>query len=169
VEVFGRMRVADLITRIRLRAGDMQRTRFSGYEMLRAVNDAFKMLWIALAENFSSIPRVKAEIPLVGGTAPLPENYYTLVSISDNARIDGYAIRGEGESVTLVYNAIPSELGEESEINDVFPEFELDLTEIASAIAQGNIGGAVSAAAGTARRISQKREYSKIPNWRHFS
>ena len=51
-----------LLTKLRLRLEDMQRTKFSDYELLSALSDAWSMLWIALAENFSTLPRKTVEI-----------------------------------------------------------------------------------------------------------
>jgi hypothetical protein len=184
------MLVKDLLTKVRLRVGDMQSSKYSDYEMLQSLNDAMKMLWIALAENFSSIPRSRREIKLVNGSAPLPENFYSLVSISDGAHVDGFRIRGSGgESVTLVYNIIPPDLTLQTsdiaysdddiaclDTDPLVPAYKLlppavglDMAEITAAIMQGNTSAAVSIAQSTAKRISQKREYAAIPDRRHFS
>jgi hypothetical protein len=182
------MRVKDLLTKIRLRVGDMQGTKYSDYEALSSLNDAMKMLWIALAENYSSIPRVKKEITLVNGDAPLPGNFYSLVSISEGACVDGFRVKGDGGKATLVYNFIPPALTTDSEDiafsdDDIaysdtdplvpgyamaVPAISLDLVEIAAAVIQGNTQAAASVAASTAKRISQKREYAKIPDRRPF-
>jgi hypothetical protein len=182
------MRVRDLLTKIRLRTGDMQGAKYSDYEVLESLNDAMKMLWIALAENFSSVPRVKKEITLVNGDATLPENFYSLVSISEGAYIDGFRVRGEGKSATLVYNAIPPALTLEADDiafsdDDIaysdtdplvpwhalaVPAISLDMVEIAAAIMQGQTESAAKMAMSTAKRISQKREYAKIPDRRPF-
>ena len=67
-----------LLTKLRLRLEDMQRTKFSDYELLSALSDAWSMLWIALAENFSTLPRKTVEVILIGGAAPLPDDFYSL-------------------------------------------------------------------------------------------
>ena len=46
------MQAGKVATKIRLRVGDMQKTRFSDYEILSALNDAMSMLWVALAEKW---------------------------------------------------------------------------------------------------------------------
>jgi hypothetical protein len=185
-----RVKVSGLMTKVRLRVSDMQRTRYSDYQILSALNDAMKMLWIALAEHFSSIPRVTRKISLIFGTAALPENYYSLVSISDGARVDGFVIRGAGsDTVTLVYNAIPPELTLEAgdiafsdddiacEDTDplvpgyalLSPAVALDMTEITAAIIRDDMDGAAAVAKSSAYRISQQREYAGIPDWTPFS
>jgi hypothetical protein len=180
--------VKELLTKIRLRVGDMQGAKYSDYEALGSLNDAMKMLWIALAENYSTIPRVRKEITLVDGRAPLPEDFYSLVSISGGARVDGFLVRGGGEKATLVYNIIPPGLTEGSDdiaFSDgdkaysdtdplvpghamAAPAISLDLVEIAAAAMQGDTPTAAAIAAATARRISQKREHAKIPDRRPF-
>lgn len=96
-----------MVTKIRLRVSDMQGTKYSDYEVLSALNDARTMLWIALAENFSSIPRRRVTLTLTGGRALLPEDYYSLVEKPRDAEIEGFSVAGTGETVTLVYNALP--------------------------------------------------------------
>jgi hypothetical protein len=106
-----------MVTKIRLRVGDMQGTKYSDYEVLSALNDARTMLWIALAENFSSIPRRRVELTMVDGQALLPEDFYSLVEEPRGAEICGaYMMRicpaGLPEDiedvVTLEYNGLPA-------------------------------------------------------------
>ena len=181
------MKAGELLTKIRLRVGDMQGARYSDWEALSALNDAMRMLWIALAENFSSIPRVKKELTLINGSAPLPKGFYSLVSISEGAYVDGFRVKGEGKA-TLVYNCIPPAVAEGTDDiafsdDDIacldtdplvpghslaVPAISLDLTEIAAAVMQGQTEAAANIAASSAKRISQKREYARIPDRRPF-
>jgi hypothetical protein len=98
-----------MVTKIRLRVSDMQGTKYSDYEVLSALNDARTMLWIALAENFSSIPRRRVRLTLTDGKALLPEDYYSLVEEPCGAEIEGFHIvsGGGADVITLVYNGLP--------------------------------------------------------------
>jgi hypothetical protein len=146
----------------------MQSTKYSDYELTSALNDAVKMLWITFAEHYSTIPRKTVRVTLTQGSAPLPEDYYSLVEISGNAWIDGLRVRGHDRRVRITYNCIPpSVAGAEEEV--AVEAVALDLTEIAAAIAQGETSIAVQIAESTAKRISQKREYAAIPDRRPFS
>jgi hypothetical protein len=119
-----------MITKIRLRVSDMQKTRYSDYEVLSALNDARTMLWIALAESFSSLPRKKAELTLdADGRAPLPADYYSLVRISPGARVEGFFAAGAGGlTVSLEYNGLPLPSGDLNYVSPASPLFELKET-----------------------------------------
>jgi hypothetical protein len=164
MEVFGGMlvEVKKILTRIRLRIGDMQKTRMSDYELTAALNDARTMLWIALGVNYSTIPRKTVTL---GNGAALPEDYYSLVSL-DRGLVAGEQIYSDdGGEVKLVYNCIPEEAGDDFSIPAMLL---LDVTEIAAAIAAGNVSGAAEIASASAQRISQKREYAAIPDREPF-
>lgn len=149
-----------LLTKLRLRLEDMQRTKFSDYELLSALSDAWSMLWIALAENFSTLPRKTVEVILVGGTAPLPDDFYSLVELGDGST---------GETARLEYNCVPPPITDSAAEIDFPTSLVLDLVEVASAVVSGNMTAATETAKSTAARVSQKREYGKIPDIRHFS
>jgi hypothetical protein len=121
-----------MITKIRLRVSDMQKTRFSDYDVLSALNDARTMLWIALAETFSTLPRKRVELTLgENGNAHLPPDYYSLVRISPRgcARVDGFYVRGTpGETVELVYNGLPLPSGDLNYVSPSTPLFEVTET-----------------------------------------
>ena len=116
----------EMMVKIRLRVADMQKTRYSDYEVLSALNDARTMLWIALAENFSSIPRKRADLTLdEEGKARLPGDYYSLVGISPGARVDGFFITGApGDTVCLEYNGLPLPSGDLGYVSRDVPLFE---------------------------------------------
>lgn len=156
------MQAGKVATKIRLRVGDMQKTRFSDYEILSALNDAMSMLWVALAENFSRIPQKTVNIVMTDGKAPLPEDYYSLVKKPAGAEIRGMEITGaEGE---LVYNAVPIPALDMADDIRLPLSLLLDCVEVAGAIATGRTDEAASIAGTAARRISQKREISEIPD-----
>ena len=99
-----------MVTKIRLRVGDMQGTKYSDYEVVSALNDARTMLWIALAENFSSIPRRRVTLTLTDGQALLPEDFYSLVEEPCGAEICGFHVarrRGGDGEIELYYNGLP--------------------------------------------------------------
>jgi hypothetical protein len=192
-----------MVTKIRLRVSDMQGTKYSDYEVLSALNDARTMLWIALAECFSTIPRRRVRLTLTDGRAMLPEDYYSLVEKPRGVEIeDFHAVSEQGGAgeVEIVYNGLPlpsedldyitpgtplfetreNEDGAEIVYNGYsFPAEEdgtymfttplplvMDVVEIAAYILAGKTDGAVEAAQSTARRVSQKREHSRIKNMR---
>lgn len=163
-----RPRVGDLVTRIRLRLADMQGTKFSDYELTMALNDALGMLWIALAENFSTLPRRTAVLMMEGGIAPLPEDFYSLVEVTDG-HVRGSYIESDKGQATLVYNALPSTVDRLDDSVDLPLTLVLDVVEVAAAIAKGESGNAAGIALMGAKRLSQKREVAAIPDTRHFS
>ena len=151
-----------LLTKLRLRLEDMQRTKFSDYELLSALSDAWSMLGIALAETFSTLPRKTVEVILVGGTAPLPDDFYSLYSLVELG--DG----STSETARLEYNCVPPPITDSAAEIDFPTSLVLDLVEVASAVVSGNMTAATETAKSTAARVSQKREYGKIPDIRHF-
>lgn len=148
-----------LLAKLRLRLGDMQKTKFSDYELLSALSDAWKMLWIALAENFSTLPRKTVEVILTDGTAPLPDDFYSLVELGGGST---------KETARLEYNCAPPPITESVAEIDFPMSLVLDLVEVASAVASGDMSTAMETAKATAARVSQKREYGRIPDIRHF-
>ncbi len=158
-----------LITKIRLRLGDMQAVKLSDYELLSALGDARSMLWIALAENFSTIPQKRAVLTMTNGSAPLPKGYYSLVELPAKARVFGERVESDAEKVEIVYNAVPKPVSATTESVSVPSSLVLDTVEIAAFIAGGNTDAAATTAGNSARRVSQKREYSKLPDWKPFS
>jgi hypothetical protein len=156
-------RTQAMLTKIRLRTADMQKTRFSDYELTSALNDARTILWIALAERASTIPLKRVEIALSDGRAPLPDDYYSLVSIHGGA-VEADGVTGES-TVSLVYNSVPPPATENV---DIPASLVIDVVEIAAAVAQGQTDTAASIAMASAARVSQKREYAAIPDRRHF-
>lgn len=156
-----------LLAKLRLRLGDMQKTKFSDYELLSALSDAWVMLWIALAENFSTIPRKSVQVALTNGSGPLPDDFYSLIGLEDGIVRDG-RVEGSGEKAMLEYNCVPSPITESAAEIDFPTSLVLDLVEVASAVASGNTTAGTETARATATRVSQKREYGKIPDIRHF-
>lgn len=165
------MKARKLVNRVRLRIGDTQGTRFSDYELLAAVNNAIKMLWIALAEHYSTIPRNRVTLKIKDGSAALPADYYSLVELTGkDARIEGFKVYCEEEdTVDLTYNYTPKPVESETSSITLPYSLTLDAVEIAATIAGGNIESAASLADTTATRIAQKREYARLPDWRHFT
>ena len=175
------------MAKTRLRVGDPHGTDYSDYEIVSALNDAIWMLWIALAENHSSIPRTKTEITLANGEATLPNDFYSLVSVS-GAAVDGFVLRGEADRAELVYNRAPPMMtatGGDIAFSDgdtacldtdplvsgldlAAPALGLDLVSAAAEIVKGRTEAGAAIAGAAARRISQKREYARVPNKRPF-
>jgi hypothetical protein len=96
-----------MVTKIRLRVSDMQGAKYSDYEVLSALNDARSMLWIALAESFSTVPRRRVRLTLEGGRALLPEDFYSLAERPCGVEIEGFHVVGNRDEVELVYNGLP--------------------------------------------------------------
>ena len=155
-----------VLNKVRLKLNDMQMTKFSEYELLYAFNDARQMLWIALAENFSSFPRKSVELVAVDGVAPLPADYYTLVDLSSGVIVGDHVEDGDG--ATLVYNCVPLPILDATESAEFPASLYLDIVALSALIAQGDTSAAVTTATESARRISQKREISRIPDTVHF-
>lgn|GEM_PF-3686513 len=164
-----RIPAGKLIMRLRLRTGDMQAVKFSDYELLAALNDARMMLWMALAERHSTIPRKRALLTMKHGAALLPDDYYTLVEISEGARIVGSQAVSDALSVELVYNAVPKEAKGEGESVCIPAALVIEAVEIAAAVVSGDVDAAARTAMSAAERVSQKREYARIPDLRPFS
>ncbi|MEA5034235.1 hypothetical protein [Cloacibacillus evryensis] len=87
------IKAADLIMGTRMAAGDMQKTKYSDYELLYAVNAAITLLAQKLVKYFS--PELRRE-----GTAPADalalddDNYYYAHPGKVNARTDETALSG---------------------------------------------------------------------------
>jgi hypothetical protein len=120
----------EMITKIRLRVSDLQKTRYSDYEVLSALNDARTMLWIALAESFSTIPRKRIELTLdADGRAHLPPDYYSLAGISRERRVEGFFVCGPpGVKILLEYNGLPMPSGDLNYTEPSDPLFEVKET-----------------------------------------
>lgn len=162
------MQIGRLVSGVRRRLDDMQALRFSDYELREAIRDAHAMLWIALAENFSSLPRKTVHIlPGVGGVSPLPEDFYNLVELPSGVTVTAFSLEGVGEEgIDLVYNCIPSRSSDD-DVN-VPESLALDMIEISSALASGDTGSAAAIAVSSAKRVSQGHEFAAIPNTRPF-
>jgi hypothetical protein len=163
------VRAGDLMTRMRLRIGDMQKKKLSDYELLIALNNAVRMLWIALAENFSTIPRITAILPIVNGTAPLPKDFYSLASIQKGAAVNGFFVESDEPNVEICYNRLPSSAANADDAVEIPESMIAETVEAATAVMTGNMESAVNIVAQNAQRVSQKREHAAIPNWRPFS
>jgi hypothetical protein len=163
------VKAGDLLTRVRLRLRDMQKKNFSDYELMIALNDAVQMLWIALAENFSTVPVTKTILPVVGGSAPLPRDFYSLVSLQKGAVVNGFFVESDESGVEIEYNRLPSPAINAGDALEIPVSMILDTVEITAALLTEGTAGAVNVAMSSAQRISEKREYSAIPDWRPFS
>lgn len=118
-----------MVTKIRLRVSDMQGTKFSDYEILSALNDARTMLWIALAECFSTIPRRRVTLTLTDGRATLPEDYYSLVEKPRDVEIEGFLVVGKQGEAEIVYNGLPLPSEDLGYIVPGTPLFEVRATD----------------------------------------
>ena len=81
----------------------------------------------------------------------------------------GERVESDAEKVEIVYNAMPKPVSATTESVSVPSSLVLDTVEIAAFIAGGNTDAAATTAGNSARRVSQKREYSKLPDWKPFS
>ena len=99
------------------------------------------------------------EVILTDGTAPLPDDFYSLVELGDGST---------KETARLEYNCVPPLITESVAEIDFPMSLVLDLVEVASAVASGDMSTAMETAKATAARVSQKREYGRIPDIRHF-
>lgn len=165
------MKADKLIVKIRLRLGDMQATQYSDYELLAALSEARQMLWLALAENFSTIPQRTETLALVAGAALLPDDFYSLVCLPPPAYVDGDMVRDEKNptaEVSLVYNAIPPAVAGIDDDVSFAGSLLMDMTEISYHVAKGEMDAAQGVALSSARRVSQKREMAAIPDTRPF-
>ena len=160
------MRAGLVLTKIRLRLGDMQKVKFSDYELTSALNDALLILWITLAEKFSRFTKKEAVITLADGRAPLPEDFYTLAAEPDGFQITGDEIvgRADAETATLVYYSLPSPVVlHDDDVRvplSLLPEF----IEMAASVALCDTERAAGIAESAARRIAMKREIHAIPD-----
>ena len=169
------MQVRPVITRMRRRLGDMQSVAYSDYELIESLNDAQRIFYIALAENFSGIPRKKKEIAIAGTVGDLPVDYYSLIEIEGNGRayVEGRQVvvpdMAEGK-VALVYNRVPlPPANEMTDEIDIPHTILLEAVEIAVLVARGDMNGATETAIASAKRIGNKREIGRIPDSRWVS
>lgn len=150
----------------RLKLDDMQGAKYSHFEVMSAINDAWMMLWMALAERYSSITRKLATVPMTDGRAYIPEDFYTLADDTKGVKVAGLELVGDQslESVELDYYCIPPEVTHPNDEVAVPRAVELDCIEMVAAIVQGNSNSAVSLSREAARRLSQNREFVRIPD-----
>jgi hypothetical protein len=165
-----RLKANDVIIKIRHKVSDTLINKYSEYELLMAINEAIDIFWQALSDQYSTVTqRVKA-YDLSSGQALLPSDFYSLAEIQYGcvpARIKGDHIFGSGE-VVLVYNYKPREITLSEDVVDVPITLISDLVKIAAQVVAGNTAAAVGQAEESAKRISQKREVSRIPDMECF-
>jgi hypothetical protein len=158
----------DLLTKVRLRIRDMQKTKISDYELMSALNDAVEMLWIALAERFSSIPRTSTILQMVNGSAPLPKDFYSLIHVQKDAVVNGLFVESEDPYVKITYNRLPTPAVGPEDAVEVPVSMTLDVVEITAALSVEGMGDAVGIASSSAARIAQKREHGAVKDGRPF-
>lgn len=156
--------------KVRLRLGDMQKVAHSDFELLNAMNDAWMMLWMALAARYSTIPKKTATLTSVDGQAPLPDDFYLLAEdVTADVKVDGLDIVGGGDGdVELVYYSLPPEITGMSDDINIPNAVLLDYVESVTALVVGKADTAAGLAANAAGRLCQKREYARIPDRKPF-
>jgi hypothetical protein len=163
------LQVRPIITKIRRRLNDMQGDNYSDYELVDVLADAQRMLYIALADNGSEIPKRRKELTLTDGRAPLPADYYSMIC-ANGCHVDGRDLASPKElegAVILEYNCVPlPPLKRMEDVIDIPYTVLLDTVEIAVLIAQGNTAGAMETAIQSAKRIGGRREHGRIPDRR---
>ena len=160
--------VKQLLTKVRLRIKDMQNTKFSDYELLSALNIAVQTLWMALAERFSSLPRLTTILPMENGVAALPKDFYSLVHIQDNAAVDGFFVVSEEHNVEITYNRLPVPAINIDDTVEVPASMVLDVVEMTAALLTQGMGSVINIAMASANRIAQKREHGAIKDQKPF-
>ena len=74
----------------------------------------------------------------------------------------------DGDGATLVYNCVPLPILDATESAEFPASLYLDIVALSALIAQGDTSAAVTTAQESAKRVSQKREISRIPDTVHF-
>lgn len=163
-----RISVKALLVKIRLRIRDAQKTNFSEYELLSALNDAVTAFWIALSENFSSIPQLTTVLEPEVGVAALPADFYSMVRLQEGATVSGFFVLSEEPKVEITYNRLPVPAESVEDTVEIPAAMILDVVEIAVALLAEGMGKAAEIAAACASRISQKREHGAIKDGTPF-
>ncbi|MDR1649930.1 MAG: hypothetical protein LBR71_06675 [Synergistaceae bacterium] len=151
----------------------MQKTTFSDYELLSTLNDARTILWMNLAEQFSSIPRKQAALAFgPDGSAPLPDDFYTLADNLPAAglAVNGLIVTGGGGEAQISYYSLPEHI--DDPIAGVFEtplSLVLETVEIAALLAKGETRAARETALLAAARFGQKRERRGLSDTKPFS
>lgn len=83
--------LTDLYQRTRLLAGDMQKAKYSDYEVHTAVKAAVDMLCEALIKYGSAELIRRAELTTADGRSALPEGFLSVANIEDNDGVQLFA------------------------------------------------------------------------------
>jgi hypothetical protein len=179
-----------VLSKIRFKLNDTTINKYSNTELMIAMNEAIHLLWQALAANYSSITHKIQGYSLQAGIgALLPEDFNSVVELVDlsatamkpgqidvrifnrapgnrytwQPRIEGDYVFGDGE-VKLVYNYIPREVTLLEDSVDVPKQLIPDVVAVTANIVSQNMDAARQRVDECAKKVSQFREYAKIPD-----
>lgn len=173
----------DLYALTRLRAADMQRTKYSDYQVLAAVNGAVRLLTDALVAVWSPVLVRTTVLTTAAGAALLPEDFISLVKAAGadgevlseenenplpragQYRLEGQRLLSPEKTVLLSYRARPGEIAAvESDSVDLPADFLPGLTKMAADLLAGSGEAASTLAASEAVRSKQwSRNVPQLP------
>lgn len=154
------MKAQGIFAQTRLYVGDAAKALYADWQVIRAVNDALRVMAEENAKSAGFLFRRSAEIALSGGGGALPADYLHVIRgfadgrellqvHGDSPGAGEYAVRGDvlcspEPKVTLWYFSTPAEAaGGDSEI-EVPERYATAIARAAAALLAGGEGGAVS-------------------------
>lgn len=154
------MKAQKILAQVRLYVGDAAKAKFADWQVVRAANDALRVMAEENAKSAGLLFRRSADVVLEAESGVLPSDFLNVIRgfaegrellqvHGDSPGAGEYAIRGDvlcsGEpQVTLWYFAQPPEVTDgESEI-EVPERYATAIARAAAALLAGGEGGAVS-------------------------
>lgn len=159
------MKAQKLMAQTRLYAGDAMKAKYSDWQVVRAVNDALRVLAEENANAMGRLFRGRAEVEMIDGVGSLPEDYLRvirgvsgesgaeLLHVHTNAPSAGeFSIRGDelysGETgkVELWYFSNPGQIIDGDSDVPVPDRYATAVAKAAAALLAGADGGAITVA-----------------------
>ncbi len=159
------MKAQELMAQTRLYAEDAAKAKFSDWQVIRAINDALRVMAEENANSMGRLFRGRAEIEITDGVGELPEDYLRVIRGASGTSgqellhvhtdepsagefsISGDAIySGEEESVILWYFSNPGQIEDENSDVSVPDRYATATAKAAASMLVGSDSNAIAAA-----------------------
>lgn len=159
------MKAQKLMAQTRLYAGDAMKAKYSDWQVIRALNDALRVMAEENANAMGRLFRGRAEVEMTGGVGTLPSDYLRVIRgvsgesgsellhvHSDAPSAGEFSIRGdelysgETEKVELWYFSNPGQIADGDSDVPVPERYTTAIAKAAAALLTGSDGGAITVA-----------------------